>query len=462
MAGDDELLRGLGVTARGERELARDVIRDAAAAAAAREDARRGGDAGRVDGHVDGTSIGGEGAGAGAAERGPGPGDGPAARELARLRDESERLDREFAAVRDALDEVRRRTLDGDAPVDAALQIAVGERRVQGLADKRDALDAKLREAETNAVAEASERARAGPGGPEVPNSRHRHRHVRRKPTTARNRNRGKRKTPPRARRPGGRRLRRPHGHPRGSNGWSSARGGGVGDVRETERERLIRAGVITPFDALAGFERRTNGNDAAAAEAHVASMSAWKAGRGATKLLEGDAVPKQRPEAREFGRRPRRHAAPGLDAKVAAKRREWRRAAADREGGAGRRRRAGRAVRTRAGAKPVDAGARGTRRTAATRKTPTKGTRTRTRTRRRGRRRRTASTEGISSSRRSSRDRRRRSRRGRVPRARSPTPAKGTRASCARRPGRPVTRPGPADDLTTTTTTCSSSGRSR
>ena len=30
MAGDDELLRGLGVTARGERELARDVIRDAA------------------------------------------------------------------------------------------------------------------------------------------------------------------------------------------------------------------------------------------------------------------------------------------------------------------------------------------------------------------------------------------------------------------------------------------------
>ena len=87
------------------------------------------------------------------------------------------------------------------------------------------------------------------------------------------------------------------------------------GDIGETERERLIRTGVITPFDALAGFERRTN--DDAAADAHVASMSAWKAGRGATKLLEGDAVPKQRPEAREFGRRPRRHAAPGLDAKV-------------------------------------------------------------------------------------------------------------------------------------------------
>lgn len=164
MAGDDELLRGLGVTARGERELARDVIRDAAAAAAAREDARRGGDPGRVDGHVDPASMGGDGGGAGAAERGPG--DGPAARELARLRDESERLDRELAAVRDALDEVRQRTLDGDAPVDAALQIAVGERRVQGLADKRDALDANLREAEENAAAEARSRARARPGAP--------------------------------------------------------------------------------------------------------------------------------------------------------------------------------------------------------------------------------------------------------------------------------------------------------
>ena len=66
MAGDDELLRGLGVTARGERELARDVIRDAAAAAAAREDARRGGDPGLVDGHVDPASMGGDGGGAGA------------------------------------------------------------------------------------------------------------------------------------------------------------------------------------------------------------------------------------------------------------------------------------------------------------------------------------------------------------------------------------------------------------
>ena len=330
MAGDDELLRGLGVTARGERELARDVIRDAAAAAAAREDARRGGDPGRVDGHVDAVSIGGDGGGAGAAERGPG--DGPAARTLARLRDESERLERELAAVRDALDEVRRRTLDGDAPVDAALQIAVGERRVQGLADKRDALDANLREAEENAVAEASERARASPGAPKSPT-----------PGIDTNTS-GKSDQPTET--AGRRRARRAPAavvvredddfdalmdtlEGRTAGNGNSARG----DIGETERERLIRTGVITPFDALAGFERRTNDANAAA-DAHVASMSAWKAGRGATKLLEGDAVPKQRPEAREFGRRPRRHAAPGLDAKVAAKRREWRRAAAEREGG--------------------------------------------------------------------------------------------------------------------------------
>ena len=232
--------------------------------------------------------------------------------------------------MRDALDEVRRRTLDGDAPVDAALQIAVGERRVQGLADKRDALDANLREAEENAVAEASERARASPGAPKSP-------------TPGIDTNTSGVDQPTET--AGRRRARRAPAavvvredddfdalmdtlEGRTAGNGNSARG----DIGETERERLIRTGVITPFDALAGFERRTN--DDAAADPHVASMSAWKAGRGATKLLEGDAVPKQRPEAREFGRRPRRHAAPGLDAKVAAKRREWRRAAAEREGG--------------------------------------------------------------------------------------------------------------------------------
>ena len=424
MAGDDELLRGLGVTARGERELARDVIRDAAAAAAAREDARRGGDPGRVDGHVDAASIGGDGGGAGAAERGPG--DGPAARELARLRDESERLDRELAAVRDALDEVRQRTLDGDAPVDAALQIAVGERRVQGLADKRDALDANLREAEENAAAEAR-RARAPTPGlqsPELPASAPTHP----EPTNPAKRPNGA--EPSRA--PAAVVVREDDDFDAlmdDLEGRTGARGT-RGDVGETERERLIRTGVITPFDALAGYERR-------------------RRRRGSARRVDVRVEGRPRRHETPRGRR-RPDAAPGGEgvrqATEAARRaRAGRQGGGEEEGvaesrggagGAGRRR-AGRRVRTRAGARPVDAGARGTRRTAATRKTPTRGTRRRRRRRRGGRRRRRSAT-GISSSRRLSRNRRPApSLGGRVPRARSPTPAKGTRASCARRPGR-------------------------
>ena len=152
MEGDDELLRGLGVTARGERDVARDVIRDAAVAAAAREaaarDARRGGDGGgRGDVADDAGGDGDAGPSDAGTSGGGGGGDGPVTKELARLREESERLARELGAVRDALDEVRERQKNGDAPVDAALQIAVGERRVQGLTDKRDALAAKIDDA---------------------------------------------------------------------------------------------------------------------------------------------------------------------------------------------------------------------------------------------------------------------------------------------------------------------------
>ena len=171
MEGDDELLRGLGVTARGERDVARDVIRDAAVAAAAREaaarDARRGGDGGgRGDVADDAGGDGDAGPSDAGTSGGGGGGDGPVAKELARLREESERLARELGAVRDALDEVRERQKNGDAPVDAALQIAVGERRVQGLTDKRDALAAKIDDVEANVAAEASERASAAPAPP--------------------------------------------------------------------------------------------------------------------------------------------------------------------------------------------------------------------------------------------------------------------------------------------------------
>ena len=325
MEGDDELLRGLGVTARGERDVARDVIRDAAVAAAAREaaarDARRGGDGGgRGDVADDAGGDGDAGPSDAGTSGGGGGGDGPVAKELARLREESERLARELGAVRDALDEVRERQKNGDAPVDAALQIAVGERRVQGLTDKRDALAAKIDDAE------ASERASAAPAPPPPGVAPSRGDSHKKKSGTSRA-------------------SRRPAPAPvsivqedddfdkmmNAVEGRGAGAGGG--EIGETERERLIRTGVITPFDNLSGFDRSVR--VAETTGAHIASMTAYKVGRSATQLLEGDAVPKQRPEAREFGKRPRKHAAPGLDAKVAAKKREWRKAAASKEAGA-------------------------------------------------------------------------------------------------------------------------------
>ena len=331
MEGDDELLRGLGVTARGERDVARDVIRDAAVAAAAREaaarDARRGGDGGgRGDVADDAGGDGDAGPSDAGTSGGGGGGDGPVAKELARLREESERLARELGAVRDALDEVRERQKNGDAPVDAALQIAVGERRVQGLTDKRDALAAKIDDAEANAAAEASERASAAPAPPPPGVAPSRGDSHKKKSGTSRA-------------------SRRPAPAPvsivqedddfdKMMNAVEGRGGGaGGGEIGETERERLIRTGVITPFDNLSGFDRSVR--VAETTGAHIASMTAYKVGRSATQLLEGDAVPKQRPEAREFGKRPRKHAAPGLDAKVAAKKREWRKAAASKEAGA-------------------------------------------------------------------------------------------------------------------------------
>ena len=54
----------------------------------------------------------------------------------------------ELASVRDALDDVRAKAAEGTAPADAPLVIAVGERRVAGLVEKRAALRARVRDAE--------------------------------------------------------------------------------------------------------------------------------------------------------------------------------------------------------------------------------------------------------------------------------------------------------------------------
>ena len=132
MGADDALLSELGVTARGERDVARDVIRDAALAAAARAASAR-----RVPATADAEAAEDDaGTGAGATRGGAGGGGGgdpglvssyahaPATRELRRLREEAETVTAELASVRDAMDDVREKVAEGTAPADAPLVIA--------------------------------------------------------------------------------------------------------------------------------------------------------------------------------------------------------------------------------------------------------------------------------------------------------------------------------------------------
>jgi DNA excision repair protein ERCC-6 len=158
----DELLRGLGVTARGERDVAREVIEDAAARAAEAEATARAkkrcnerdDDLPAASANATTTDDGGEGEG----QRG---GDGPALREVSRLRTEADGVARELLAVRDALDEIRASERDGTAPSDAALVVAVGNRRVTSLEEKRAELAVAVAAAEASAAEEASAAAAA-------------------------------------------------------------------------------------------------------------------------------------------------------------------------------------------------------------------------------------------------------------------------------------------------------------
>ena len=356
MGADDALLSELGVTARGERDVARDVIRDAALAAAARAAAAR-----RAPATADAEAAeeGDAGTGAGETRGGAGGGGGadpslpptkthtPATRELCRLREEAGTVAAELASVRDALDDVRAKAAEGTAPADAPLVIAVGERRVVGLVEKRAALRVRVRDAEALASAEA-DAARTGVSG--------------RAAATPAGR-RTKTETPRVAAT-----LAEDDdldalldsmsaGGPSARGGDGSSRRSGVPELGsrndhagETERERLIRAGVLTPFASLDGFERRVASTSAtvnpeAATEHAVAATRAWREGRSRAVLLEGDAVPQQQPAARPFARHGGARAPDvGAGARMAEKRREWRgrsdRAAAALERGGGRKRR--------------------------------------------------------------------------------------------------------------------------
>ena len=257
------------MTARGERDVARDVIRDAALAAAARAAA--------------------SGRGASRARPSPRPASSPSPAdvELARLREEADEVSAELAAVKDALEEARARR--AEAPEDdddgAALVVAVGERRVEGLEDKRAALDERV----ALATVAAAERRAVGRDPPPAPAPA---------PAAA---------VAPRedddldalldaVAAPRANRSR-----PRATDASTSAPLATTTSppAAETERERLIRAGVLTPFDRLEGFERRANRDASAAADAAREANRAWTAGRSRVALLEGDDVRGTRRRAR-------------------------------------------------------------------------------------------------------------------------------------------------------------------
>ena len=146
MGAADALLSELGVTAVGERDVAVGVLRDAALASVAREASARKAPAAPNDGQDDGdasaargavTSRGGQGGGGGAVIALHNPVvSTPATRKLWRLQEETDTVATELATVRDALEDVKQKQRAGTAARDAALVVAVGERRVAGLVEK--------------------------------------------------------------------------------------------------------------------------------------------------------------------------------------------------------------------------------------------------------------------------------------------------------------------------------------
>ena len=92
----------------------------------------------------------------------------------------------------------------------------------------------------------------------------------------------------------------------------------------ETERERLIRIGVLTPFDRLDGFERVVKEKETATKAA--AATKAWRDSRSRAKTLTVEETPRLEPNARPFASRAMRNAtSAATKQKMAAKRAEWR-----------------------------------------------------------------------------------------------------------------------------------------
>lgn len=182
---------------------------------------------------------------------------------------------------------------------DASLRLAVGRTRLAGLRSRADALRAALaaaRDAAARRVADAAAEAAAASlaGAPQPP------------PLAPP-------PPPPRAvvlredddfdaalgpvrgsRRPAQRRAA-PGDTAAGDGGGAGGASGGA--LVETERDRLIRRGILTPFAALEGFERRLQETVASAAAAAARAAAA----RPRTMLVQPAQLPRQLPTAREY-----------------------------------------------------------------------------------------------------------------------------------------------------------------
>lgn len=107
----------------------------------------------------------------------------------------------------------------------------------------------------------------------------------------------------------------------------------------ETERERLIRTGVITPFDRLEGFERTRKERESSGKAA--AATKAWKDSRSRARVLTADEAPRVEANPRPFASRAMRNAtSDAAKEKMTAKRAEWRAKMRENDEADGKRRR--------------------------------------------------------------------------------------------------------------------------
>jgi hypothetical protein len=195
------------------------------------------------------------------------------------LREQLKSASREIAAVTAALETLQGGTDTGDPsappPPDVALRLAVGRTRLDGLRAKRTSLEQQLTQAvAAAAVTPAVTSQEAAVGGRAAPQRQAVLLHDSEFDASFPERE---------SRHAAAARAR-------------TVRGGG-GALVETDRDELIRRGIITPFASLEGFERRVHSSIANVA----ASAQARAMARPRTMLVQPHQLPKVAAQPRDF-----------------------------------------------------------------------------------------------------------------------------------------------------------------